>query len=128
MHRWFVAVAVTVCAAVLTQKADAAAAPAPIDVLTPAGGEFYVVGTEQKVRLNSKTKSKSVVIQLSTDNGASFPTTLGTINNTDKDKTKRNVLPFTVPNLPSGQCVIRALGVEGGSGRSGSFSIGSGGV
>jgi len=85
----------------------AAAAPKPVLIQTPLGGEFFVTGTSQKVRLDPKTRNKMVAIELSTDGGTTF-SPLGTIDNTDRDKTKHNVLGFVVPNTPSGNCVIRA--------------------
>src|SRR6185295_7839821 len=74
-----------------------AATAKPVVIFTPMGGEFFVVGTTQKVRLDPKTRNKMVTIELSTDGGTTFPTQLGVINNTEKDKTKHNVLSFVVP-------------------------------
>lgn len=100
-----------------------AAAARPVVIVTPAGGEFFVIGSQQRVRLDPKTKAKSVTLELSRDGGTTF-TALGTINNAVKDKTQRNVFTFTVTAPVSSQCVIRAT-ADGVSSTSSGFSIGA---
>lgn len=99
----------------------AAKPPKPVRILTPAGGELYVIGSEQRVRLDPKTRSKQVTIELSTDGGTNFAP-LGTIDNTVPDKSQRNVLSFAVPGPGSGRCVVRAT-AGGVSSLSPGFSI-----
>src|ERR1043165_8209430 len=103
-----------------------AATPVPILFDSPRGGEVYFNGQQQSVRLNAKTRAKSVAIELSRDGGFTF-TSLGTINNMVKDKTKLNVLSFTVAGAGSNNCVLRAT-AGASSGLSGEFTITSGAV
>lgn len=100
-----------------------AATAAPV-ILAPAGGELYVVGTQQKVRLDAKTRAKSVTVELSRDGGTTFES-LGTINNAVKDKTKLNVLAWTVAGAASSNCVIKAT-ASGVAGLTAVFSISAG--
>src|ERR1043165_5846704 len=72
-----------------------AATAAPIVVAAPEGGEIFFAGQTQTVRLDPKTRAKSVLIELTRDDGATF-IPIGSIDNTVKDKTKRNVLTFIV--------------------------------
>ena len=91
--------------------------------ISPSGGEAYIVGQAQTVQLNSKLKS--VLVELSTDGGATF-STLGTINNLVKDLTQRNVLKWTVQGPVGANCIMRAGGSSGKvhvSVLSGAFSI-----
>ncbi|MGD0089503.1 MAG: hypothetical protein ABSE73_06240, partial [Planctomycetota bacterium] len=89
----------------------AGAATVPIVFVTPSGGEVYAVSQNQTVRLDPKTKYKSVKIELTTD-GTNW-TLLGTINNADKNAAKHNVLPFTVAGQASANCMIRATASTG---------------
>jgi hypothetical protein len=72
----------------------------------PGGGQVFVVGTTQQVRLGAKTKVTPVSVDLSTDGGVTF-TNLGSIA---VSKTGIPALSFTVPNTPSGNCIIRVSG------------------
>lgn len=83
-----------------------ASAPA-LDFASPRGGEVFVVGQKQFVKLASKFKS--IVVELSRDGGGTFEA-LGTIDNTVKDATKHNVLSFTVSAPATANGVIRATG------------------
>jgi hypothetical protein len=82
-----------------------AAAPA-LSLDYPRGGEVFTAGTTQLVRLGAKPKVTSALIELSIDGGVTF-TTLGTITVVKKITP---VLSFTVPNTPSGNCILRATG------------------
>jgi len=55
----------------------------------PSGGEVFVPGQTQQVRI--RTKAKLVLVELSRDGGTTFEQ-LGTINNGVKDSSKKNVL------------------------------------
>jgi len=101
-----------------------AATPVAPVILQPAGGELFVIGSSQRVVLDAKTRAKSLTVELSIDGGTTF-TALGTINNTVKDKAQRNRLTFTVPNSPSGNCMVRVTGDGGASSLSAGFSIAS---
>ena len=107
-----------------------AATTATIVIVSPSGGESFIVDQKQFIRLAEKTKFKVVTIELSRDAGVTFEA-LGTINNTVKDKTKWNLLPFTVSGAASNHCVIRATGAASNGtmavGTSGEFTISAGG-
>lgn len=103
------------------------AAVKPITIEKPAGGEMYLPGQAQTVVLSSKTRAKSVLIELSRDGGATFET-LGTIDNTVTDKAARNRLQWTVDEPYSSDAVIRATSTDPlrpGDGTSDSFAIGA---
>ncbi len=91
------------------------AGQARLSIETPRGGEFFVVGQQQYVRVASRLKS--VDVALSRDGGQTFEN-LGTISATATDLTKRNSLAWTVAGPASNACVIRIS--------SGVFSISSG--
>ncbi|HLX62752.1 MAG TPA: hypothetical protein VKX17_15855 [Planctomycetota bacterium] len=99
-------------------------ATASVVITTPHGGEIFVIGQTQYVRLADTTKFKSVRIELSRDGGATFAV-LGVIDNT-VPKPNRNVLQFQVAGPVSNNCVIRATGISPtvpGTGLTGSFVI-----
>lgn len=114
---------------ILLGSATAHAGTPTIVFESPRGGEVYGLGQAQKVRLGSKTRAKTVKIELSRDGGATFEL-LGTVDNTVKDKEQRNILSFTVSGTSSSNCVIKATGTVGKttvSSLSSPFSIGSAG-
>jgi len=82
-----------------------------ITIASPRGGEFFLVGQTQVVRLDDRTKFKSVGVELSRDGGTTFES-LGTIDNAG-DKAKRNALSFTVTGPASGNCVVRVRAALG---------------
>ncbi len=97
----------------------------PIVIEKPSGGEVYFPGQSQAVVLGSKTKAKTVLIELSRDGGQSFET-LGTIDNTIKNRAARNRLNWTVTEPFAVNAIIRATSADSrklGSGTSSSFSI-----
>ncbi|HLX60388.1 MAG TPA: hypothetical protein VKX17_03805 [Planctomycetota bacterium] len=87
---------------------DACAATAPLEITTPRGGEVYLVGQTQQVRVTGRFKQ--VIIDLSRDGGATFAD-VGTIDNTVKDKSLQNLLTFTVAGPAATNCIMRARGV-----------------
>lgn len=99
-------------------------ASAPVVITSPRGGEIFVIGQTQYVRLADATKFKSVRIELSRDGGATY-SVLGVIDNT-VPKPNRNVLQFQVTGPVANNCVIRATGispVKPATGLTGSFVI-----
>lgn len=104
----------TVCTALLTLAAftalrGAGAAVAPLELVTPRGGEVYLVGQSQQIRVNGRLKF--VTLQLSRDGGATF-IELGAINNTlIKDKTLQNLYKYTVTGPSASNCIVRARGL-----------------
>lgn len=118
MHqRYIVGHAVIVSLVIMaTIVTTAAASQTAISITAPLGGEVFIEGQTQFVRV--ATKAKSVLIEISRDGGTTF-SALGTISNSVKDVSKRNVLPFIVSGPDSTTCVIRA----GGTAISGGFSI-----
>src|SRR5438094_467303 len=107
--------------AVVCAGVSHAAAPAPILFQNPQGGELFFAGQQGTVRLDPKTHAKSVLIEISRDGGTTF-IPIGSIDNTVKDKTKRNVLTFIVAAPGSNHCRIRATAGTS-TGISGEFSI-----
>ncbi|MGD0089930.1 MAG: hypothetical protein ABSE73_08425 [Planctomycetota bacterium] len=102
--------AITGALVLLSAVAEASAPAITFD--SPRGGEVYAIGQNQAVSLDPKTKYKSVKIELSTDGGTTFAL-LGTIDNSTKDATKRNVLVYTVAGPASVNCLVRATASTG---------------
>ncbi len=95
------------------------AAQSRISIQSPAGGETFIEGQSQLVRVASRLKS--VKVELSRDGGQAFET-LGTIDAMSKDLSLRTALKWTVSLPASTTCVIRvSSGVF--SATSGMFSI-----
>ena len=112
-------------AVVIVSCPAASAAGLIVDFEVPRGGEVFVVGQMQKVKLNARTRGKSVEIEISRDGGATFAA-LGTIDNTVKDRALRNILSFTVTGPASTNCVLRARAASArgmATGITGAFSI-----
>ncbi len=106
----------------------AQAAAKPIIFTSPTGGEVMAPGSMHTIRLDPKTRYKSIEIRLSTDGGQTFDEVVGTIDNKIKDWAKRNTLAWTVPATPTTQAMLRAVSVGGrtvGSGSTSAFSIGT---
>jgi hypothetical protein len=96
-------------AAVWFSANDCRGAHVDLQFAFPQGGEVLVAGTPQTVTF-LQTRQASVVVELSTDGGTTF-TQLGSVT------PMKNVLPrlaFTVPNTPSTNCVLRAIGTTKG--------------
>lgn len=87
-----------------------AATTQPIVFESPEGGEVYLLGTDQFVRLGKRTRVKEVTIALSRDGGATWED-LGVINKRNKNKLLRQVLPWTVAGPTSSTCLLRASGL-----------------
>ncbi len=114
----------------LVASANSNAASATISFDAPSGGEVYALGQTQQVRLGSKTPAKIVKIELSRDGGTTFEL-LGSIDNTVKDLSLKNVLSFTAAGTASSNCLMRASGMVGKSNvsvLSPLFTIGSVGI
>ncbi|MEI6236712.1 MAG: DUF1566 domain-containing protein [Planctomycetota bacterium] len=95
-----------------------------IEIVSPRGGETYLAGQSQLIRLAATTKFKLVQIDLSRDGGTTF-TPLGSINNAGAANT-RNMLTFAIQGPASVNCRIRATATQGkinGIGVSGDFTI-----
>ena len=88
MRIWHIVVALMV----LSFRPALAASSTGLTLSYPAGGEVFVAGTTQQVRLGAKTKVTPVSVQLSTDGGMSF-LTIGAIAVT---KSGTPTLSFTV--------------------------------
>src|SRR5262245_17791844 len=71
---------------------------------TPRGGEYFVVGSMQTVRLGGKIKASSVNVEISWDGGTSF-SPLGTATVT---KGVAQELAFMVAPPVSASCMVRA--------------------
>ncbi len=95
-----------------------------IEIDSPRGGETYLAGQAQFIRLAATTKFKFIQIDFSRDGGATF-ISLGSINNTGPANT-RNLFAFPIQGPASVNCQIRATAVQGkttGHGISGVFTI-----
>ncbi len=114
-------------AVILLSLGNLDARETPLIIEKPSGGEVYFPGQTQTVLLDLKTRAKSVLIELSRDGGLTFET-LGTVDNTIKDRGARNRLTWTVAEPFSTNGQIRATSSDTrkpGSGLSGAFSIGA---
>ena len=97
---------------------------AGITITSPHGGEFYLVGQTQFVRLADNTRFKSIRIELSRDAGITW-SSLGVIDNT-VSVDNRNVLQFPVTGPSAPNCVIRATAIppgKTGTSTTGAFAI-----
>lgn len=103
MSRFALIVAVAVLAVL---SSPLGAATAPIIMSSPQGGEAYLIGQRQYVRLAEKTRYKLLTAELSRDGGTTYEA-LGQINNAVKDKSLMNVLAFTVTTPASSRCLVR---------------------
>jgi len=72
----------------------------------PRGGEAFVAGTTQQIRLGQRVKPAAVTVECSVDGGATF-VPMGVITVSRGIAAPYN---FIVPNTPSGNCVIRVSG------------------
>lgn len=87
---------------------SACGADSPLIVFeSPRGGEVYIVGQTQKLRIVSKFKA--LTLELSRDGGATFEP-LGTLDNTNK--ASRNVFAWVVSGAATHNAVIRATSVQ----------------
>jgi hypothetical protein len=71
-----------------------------ITVTSPNGGELWVITSTPTITWNSTGLIPNVRIQYSTDNGASWTTIVSSTDNTGS-------YPWTIPNVPSTQCLVR---------------------
>jgi hypothetical protein len=95
---------------ILLLAANAPVYGAGLEVVTPVGGEVFVVGQQQRVKINGNSKYRSFTVELSRDGGVTF-TLIGKLaNNKDtkgESKDSTSVLNFTIDGVPSAKCVIR---------------------
>jgi hypothetical protein len=84
---------------------------AKLNISSPSGGETYVIGKVQKITL-ARNSYKQVKVELSRDNGATWAE-IGTIDNTVKDRSKRNVFNWLVTGPESKDCLIRFIATRG---------------
>src|SRR5262249_32217495 len=96
---------------ILLAATAAYAAPPRLALDYPDGGEYFVVGTTQVVRLAPKAKASSVLVELSRDGGTTF-TSLGTIA---VQKGVQGQLEFTVSDPASTSAMIRVSGTVKGA-------------
>ena len=112
--------------AVIILSSGSVFAATPFSFINPSGGEVYIPGESYTIKLQSSVKS--IVLEVSTDNGLTF-SPLGTINNTGKDKTTHNTFVWTIPASLSANAILRATGQSGKTPvttLSGAFTIGNG--
>ena len=114
--------------AVVALSAGSAFAATPFSFINPSGGEVYIPGESYTIKLQASGSVKTIALEASTDNGATF-SPLGLIDNTGKDKTKHNIFFWTIPANLSANAILRATGQSGKtpvSTLSGFFTIGNG--
>ena len=98
--------------AICATRTHAAAKAPDLAFVSPTGGETYIIGQTQTISLNVKSSLRTVEVRLSTDGGVSFPTVLGTINNTGTGRKPVQTLAFPVPDLASVDCLLQATGTS----------------
>lgn len=113
----------------LVASAGFAAEPQPkltnLTVTSPEGGETYVIGQVQTIQYAGRKKFKSLIVELSRDGGLTYEK-VGVIDNSIKDRSKRNKFVWTVNGAASTNCKIRMTGSAGRSAvafESGSFTV-----
>jgi hypothetical protein len=114
------AVAVALCCA-----AELGATTTPvIKFVSPSGGELFAIGSNQTVRLDPKTRSKKVKIEVSRDGVVDATNFL--IDNTVADRKQHDVLTLPVSGPPSKNCVLIATDLANNAivGTSPEFTIG----
>ena len=78
-----------------------------IQILSPRGGEVYIVGQSQKIQV--KSSLKTLTVELSKNGGTTF-SPLGTLDY----KATAGVFTWTVPAGATTNAVIRVSGVKSG--------------
>lgn len=119
-----VAVVGAVSVALFCAASLGAATPPVIKFVDPSGGEVFAVSSTHTVRLDPKTRSKQIKIEVSRDGVVDATNFL--IDNTVKDKKQHNVLTLEVSGPPSRNCVLIATDVANSAiiGTSPGFTIG----
>ncbi len=80
-------------------------ASSSVTVSAPDGGEHWVVGTAQNITWSSQNVT-NVKIEISTDNGTSWTTVVGSV------AASALTYAYTVPNTPSGLCLVKISDVS----------------
>ncbi|MCZ7647667.1 MAG: hypothetical protein M5U26_20820 [Planctomycetota bacterium] len=83
--------------------------PTYVDILSPTGGEVFVSGQNQIIRVQLHSRVASCEIRLSRDGGATFPEIAGTINNLGLLRKPIHDVPFPIVGPDSPQCVLKAI-------------------
>src|ERR1041385_7045506 len=77
----------------------------PLSIDSPRGGEVFIIGQTYRIQLGAKTRAKTVRVELSRDGGNTFES-IGAIDNTVKDHSKRNTLSWAPSGVASSNCLI----------------------
>ncbi len=77
----------------------------PLTILSPNGGEFWAVDSDQEVKWNLSGDSNSVMIEYSTNNGGSWETV-------EPDMPNSGSYVWTVPDVNSQQCLVKITDAE----------------
>jgi hypothetical protein len=110
MKHFSIAIAYSLVA--FTMIAINAEAASAITFDSPRGGEVFLAGQVQEIRLGAKARAKSITIELSRDGGLTFEA-LGAIDNGVKDRSGRNRLAFPIAGAASSNCIVRATATIG---------------
>jgi len=78
-----------------------------ITVTSPNGSEEWQVGSSQNITWNSSGTSGNVHIEYSTNNGSNWTDVIAST-------TDDGIHPWTIPNAPSEECLIRISDTDGG--------------
>ncbi len=77
-----------------------------ITVLSPDGGERWLVGSTHKILWSSACAGDHVNIEYSSDGGSTW-------NNIVASTPNDGSYPWTIPNMPSGNCLVRITDADG---------------
>jgi hypothetical protein len=80
--------------------------PGGLTVVSPNGGEFWPTGASRSITWLSSSVSGNVIVEYSTDLGASWSTVAASVANTGK-------LDWTVPSTLSNECLVRVSTLDG---------------
>lgn len=98
------------CAAVLAMPVFAAGAKFQnLTFTNPEGGEAYIEGQMQTLVYGGRQRFKTIKVSISRNGGLTF-SDLGTIDNSTKDRSKRNKFFWTVTGPSSPFCVLKMSG------------------
>lgn len=78
----------------------------------PSGGETYAAGQIQPISLKARPFIKQVIVEFSTDGGATF-SNIAIIDNTVLERAQKNTFAWKIQSGPSTNCVLKATASTG---------------
>ena len=79
-----------------------------LQITSPNGGEVWAVGSGHNITWSTNGDVGPVKLEYSTDGGSTWATIVSSTSNTGS-------YPWTIPNTPSANCLVRVSQVSGGS-------------